>query len=53
VALIAFHFHWSRKEIMDLSNSERRKWLREINSINSSRNLKMRMMMEERREPND
>lgn len=34
VAVIAYHFHWSRKECMDLSRRERAAWLEEIKRIN-------------------
>ncbi len=33
-ALIAFHFHWSRRECLSLSRRERRVWLEEIRRIN-------------------
>lgn len=34
VAVIAYHFHWSRTECMDLSRSERAAWIEEIKRIN-------------------
>jgi hypothetical protein len=34
VAAIAYHFHWSREECMDLSRRERAAWLEEIKRIN-------------------
>ena len=34
MAFIAFHFHWSHAEIMQLEHRERRRWCREISSIN-------------------
>jgi hypothetical protein len=34
MAFIAFHFHWSYAEIMQLEHRERRRWCREISSIN-------------------
>lgn len=34
MAFIAFHFHWSYTEIMQLEHSERRRWCREISTIN-------------------
>jgi len=37
MAFIAYHFHWSYGELMQLEHSERRRWCREISSIN--RNL--------------
>jgi len=33
-ALIAYHFHWSRRECMGLSRRERQAWLEEIKRIN-------------------
>lgn len=36
MAFIAFHFHWSHSEIMQLDHSERRHWCREISAINRS-----------------
>jgi hypothetical protein len=37
MAFIAYHFHWSYGEIMQLEHRERRRWCREISAIN--RNL--------------
>ncbi len=34
VAFIAYHFHWSREEIMTMAHAERRRWVEEISSIN-------------------
>jgi len=34
VAIIAYHFHWSRQECMAMSNRERRRWIDEIGRIN-------------------
>jgi hypothetical protein len=34
MAFIAFHFHWSRDELMTLEHGERRRWCDEISSIN-------------------
>ncbi|MDS1345312.1 MULTISPECIES: DUF6760 family protein [Planktothrix] len=30
VAFIAFHFHWSREEILNLDHRERQRWVQEI-----------------------
>lgn len=38
VAFIAYHFHWSHGEVMDLEHVERRKWVAEISSINGRLN---------------
>jgi hypothetical protein len=34
MAFIAYHFHWSYSEIMQLEHHERRRWCREISAIN-------------------
>jgi hypothetical protein len=34
MAFIAFHFHWSRAELMALEHAERRCWCKEISVIN-------------------
>jgi hypothetical protein len=34
MAFVAFHFHWSREELMRLEHAERRRWCREISAIN-------------------
>ena len=34
MAFIAFHFHWSYGELMQLEHHERRRWCREISTIN-------------------
>ncbi len=34
MAFIAYHFHWSHDELMQLDHLERRRWCREISSIN-------------------
>jgi hypothetical protein len=34
MAFIAYHFHWSCDELMQLDHRERRRWCREISSIN-------------------
>ena len=33
VAYIAYHFHWPREEILDLTHGERRQWVAEIARI--------------------
>ncbi|MFF7633291.1 DUF6760 family protein [Kitasatospora sp. NPDC008050] len=35
VAYIAYHFHWQREAILDLTHDERRRWVREIARINT------------------
>jgi len=34
VAIIAYHFHWSREECMGMSRVERLMWIGEIGNIN-------------------
>ena len=34
MAFIAFHFHWSSKELMELEHQQRRIWCKEISGIN-------------------
>jgi hypothetical protein len=38
VAFIAYHFNWSREEVMALSHSERQRWCEEISAINRRMN---------------
>jgi hypothetical protein len=35
VAYIAYHFHWSRDEILWLEHAERQRWVQEIAEINA------------------
>ncbi|MEU6021955.1 MULTISPECIES: DUF6760 family protein [unclassified Micromonospora] len=35
VAYVAYHFHWSRDEILDLRHDERRRYVKEIAAINN------------------
>ncbi len=34
VAFIAYHFHWSHEEIMNMEHRERQRWCEEISRIN-------------------
>lgn len=34
MAFIAYHFHWSYGEVMQLEHRERRRWCKEISTIN-------------------
>ncbi len=34
VAFIAYHFHWSHDEIMNMDHQQRQKWVEEISRIN-------------------
>ena len=38
VAYIAYHFHWSVDDILDMEHGERHGWLREIARINQEIN---------------
>ena len=38
VAFIAYHFHWQRDEVLDLSHRERQRWVKEISEINEKIN---------------
>jgi hypothetical protein len=35
IAYVAYHFHWSRDELLDLEHAERRRWADEIARINT------------------
>ncbi|GAA4525403.1 MULTISPECIES: DUF6760 family protein [Amycolatopsis] len=35
VAYVAYHFHWSRDEILDLEHHERIRWVEQIAGINT------------------
>ena len=34
VAFVAYHFHWSHDEIMNMEHRERQRWVEEISGIN-------------------
>jgi hypothetical protein len=34
VAFIAYHFHWPREQILEVSHKERHIWVKEISRIN-------------------
>ena len=34
VAFVAYHFHWSHDEIMNMEHGERQRWVEEISGIN-------------------
>jgi hypothetical protein len=34
LAYVAYHFHWSPDDILDMEHHERHTWLREISRIN-------------------
>jgi hypothetical protein len=35
VAYVAYHFHWSQDEILDLEHAERRKYVEQIGRLNT------------------
>ena len=37
-AFIAYHFHWNLLAIFELEHADRRRWVREISSINHAIN---------------
>ena len=37
-AFIAYYFHWSHDEIMEMPHGERKKWCEEISAINKTLN---------------
>jgi hypothetical protein len=38
VAYIAYHFHWSIRDILEMEHPDRRKWAEEIAAINRKLN---------------
>jgi hypothetical protein len=38
VAYIAYHFHWSPDEVLDMEHRERQIWVKEISEINKEIN---------------
>ncbi|RLG27430.1 hypothetical protein DRN85_00230 [Methanosarcinales archaeon] len=38
VAFVAYHFHWSHEEIMNMDHRERRRWCEEVSKINKKLN---------------
>jgi hypothetical protein len=40
VAFLAYHFHWDRKSLLDLSHCERHHWVREVSEINEKINTR-------------
>ncbi len=35
VAFLAYHLHWSRDAILDMSHKERHVWVKEVSEINT------------------
>jgi hypothetical protein len=42
VAFIAYHFHWSHEDIMNMEHGERRRWCEEISNINRNLNQSLK-----------
>jgi len=38
VAYIAYHFHWSLDDLLDMEHRERQLWIKEISAINKEIN---------------
>ena len=38
IAFIAYHFHWSYSDILNMEHSERKRWCKEISKINENMN---------------
>ena len=38
MAYVAYHFHWTRDELLDLNHRERHRWVQEISKINKKIN---------------
>ena len=38
VAFVAYHFNWSREEVLNMPHGERRRWCAEISAINERMN---------------
>ena len=38
VAFVAYHFHWGRESILEMSHKERHAWVKEISTINEQIN---------------
>jgi hypothetical protein len=38
VAFLAYHFHWSRDSLLDMTHKERHRWVKEVSEINEKIN---------------
>ena len=38
VAFLAYHFHWGRESLMNISHLERHRWVQEVSDINQQIN---------------
>jgi len=34
IAFVAFHFHWTEGEVMQMEHEDRRRWVMEISKLN-------------------
>ena len=34
IAFVAFHFHWTEREVMEMEHEARRRWVGEISKLN-------------------
>lgn len=46
IAFIAYHFHWSYDDIMNMEHWERRRWCEEISKINRKINEEVKRRLE-------
>lgn len=42
ISFIAYHFHWSYHDLMNMEHRERRRWCKEISKINQKINTEMK-----------
>lgn len=38
VAFLAYHFHWGRDELLEMSHKERHAWVKQVSDINEKIN---------------
>ncbi len=38
VAFLAYHFHWPRQELLEMTHKERHQWVKEVSEINEKIN---------------
>ncbi|MES2938110.1 MAG: DUF6760 family protein [Pseudomonadota bacterium] len=38
MAFIAYHFHWTHDQIMDMEHRDRRRWVTQISTLNQRMN---------------
>lgn len=42
IAYIAYHFHWSYSDLMNMDHKERQRWCKEISKINEKINTELK-----------